>query len=91
VAQESLGARAEALGDTPVFWGHGTQDPAVPFSLAIIGRERILRSGVRVQAHDYPMGHWVSEEEMEDLRSWLGEVLPKATPLPAPGGSPPLP
>ena len=33
MAKEStLGAGPDALGSTPLFWAHGTQDPAVPFS-----------------------------------------------------------
>ncbi len=74
--QESLATGADALGETPLFWGHGTQDPSVPFPLALEGRKRIREAGGRIQARDYDMGHWVSPEEMSDLRDWLEQSIP---------------
>ncbi|MGW8268260.1 MAG: alpha/beta hydrolase [Longimicrobiales bacterium] len=73
---ESLDLGPAALGDTPVFWAHGTRDPAVPFSLALRGRARLQAAGVRMEARDYHMGHWVSPEEMEDLDRWLRREIP---------------
>ena len=75
VPEEILGAGPAALGDTPVFWGHGTKDPAVPFRLGLKGREKIREAGGSLEARDYPMGHWVAREEMDDLREWLEGVL----------------
>ena len=66
----------EDLGATPVFWAHGTHDPAVPFQLAISGRERLKGAGVALEARDYPIGHWVSPEELGDLKSWLEQSVP---------------
>ena len=66
----------EKLGDTPLFWAHGTEDPAVPFSLALSGRESIRAVGGKMEVKDYPMGHWVSPEEMEDLEAWLWREIP---------------
>ncbi|MCJ7627656.1 MAG: alpha/beta fold hydrolase [Longimicrobiales bacterium] len=74
--QESLVAGAAALSETPVFWAHGTQDPSVPFSSAIEGRNRIRKAGGSIHARDYDMGHWVSPEEMSDLRDWLEQSIP---------------
>lgn len=65
-----------ALGDTPIFWGHGTADPAVPFALAVRGRSRILEAGGRLEARDYPMGHGVIREEVADLADWLERAVP---------------
>lgn len=76
VAEEALEVGPEALGSLPIFWGHGTQDPAVPHALAVSGRERLRETEVALLARDYPMGHWVSPEEMEDLAGWLRGVLP---------------
>jgi len=76
VSPESLNLRPEALGDTPLFWAHGTQDPAVPFALALRGRERLQAGGVRMETRDYAMGHWVSPEEMKDLDGWLRRETP---------------
>ena len=74
--EKSLAGDPTALGNTPVFWAHGTQDPAVPFSLAVDGRRRLQEAGVVAHARDYPIGHWVTPEEMADLREWLEEKIP---------------
>jgi predicted esterase len=66
----------ENLAGTPVFWAHGTQDPAVPFRLALAGWERLQAAGVDLEAREYPIGHWVSPEELEDLGSWLETSVP---------------
>jgi phospholipase/carboxylesterase len=71
VNQEVLGIGPEALAGTPVFWGHGTQDPAVPHRLAEVGRKRLTAASVPMKAVDYPMGHQVSRQEAEDLTGWL--------------------
>lgn len=75
VSPESLGAELVRLNGTPIFWGHGIQDPAVPFYLAQEGRERLRGVGIGVEEKDYAMGHWVSQEEMADLRDWLEEEV----------------
>jgi phospholipase/carboxylesterase len=75
-SQESLPAQPEAIGETPLFWAHGTQDPAVPFSLALEGRKRIREAGGKLEARDYSMGHWVIPEEMSALRDWLEGTIP---------------
>ena len=63
-----------AAPGTPVFWGHGLQDPAIPHTLARKGRERLADAGVPVQARDYPIGHWIAPDEVFDaltfLRAW---------------------
>ena len=74
--EESLPEDPSALADTPIFWAHGTQDPAVPFSLAVEGRRRLQAAGIEADTRDYPMGHWVTPEEMEDLKGWLEGTIP---------------
>jgi phospholipase/carboxylesterase len=59
----------EAGGDaprTPIFWGHGTGDPAIPFALAEKGRNRLRRAGAPLIARDYRMGHWIDEAEVAE-------------------------
>lgn len=77
---EGLALPLDALAETPLFWAHGTQDPAVPFSLALKGWKAIRAAGGRLEAREYPMGHWVSPEEMEDLQVWLGREVSGFTP-----------
>ncbi len=59
----------------PVFWGHGVADPAIPFRLAERGRARLAELDVDLDAHDYPIGHWIAPDEMGDFGSWLEGVL----------------
>ena len=60
------------------FWGHGTSDPAIPFELALAGRELLVRAGADLEARDYAMGHGISPEELNDVVVWLkaGESKP---------------
>ncbi len=60
---------------TPVFMGHGSQDPIVPVELGIFTRDLLQEREIDVQWHTYPMGHSVSAEEISDLGEWLTELL----------------
>ncbi|HUG39184.1 MAG TPA: dienelactone hydrolase family protein [Longimicrobiales bacterium] len=60
---------------TPVFWGHGTADPAIPFTLAVRGRERLRAAALDLEARDYAMGHGISPDELRDASRWLEGVL----------------
>ena len=70
-----LGDEAADAAGLPVFWGHGTADPAIPFSMAVKGRDRLRAAGLTVQTRDYAMGHGISPEELRDARAWLEGVL----------------
>lgn len=60
-----------ASAQPPVFWGHGTQDPSIPFVLAVAGRRRLEAAGVPLESHDYPIGHWIDEAEIVHAASFL--------------------
>jgi phospholipase/carboxylesterase len=49
----------------PIFWGHGTGDPAIPFALAEKGRNRLRRAGAKLVARDYRIGHTIVPEEVD--------------------------
>lgn len=68
-------ATPETAGDLPVFWGHGTADPAVPFSLARRGRSKLRKAGAALESRDYAMGHGILPREVEDAVAWLEGVL----------------
>lgn len=59
---------------TPLFWGHGTGDPAIPISLAERGRSRLRRAGARMVARDYRIGHWIAEEEVAEAVAMVGSL-----------------
>lgn len=51
---------------TPVFWGHGLRDPAIPHALATKGRGRLREEGVPLQERDYDIGHWIDPQGVAD-------------------------
>ncbi|QSL64117.1 hypothetical protein MERGE_000272 [Pneumocystis wakefieldiae] len=67
----------ECNSKTPIFMGHGKNDPIVRFEY---GREsaRILREQLRLNvswnAYD-GLQHSVNEQELKDFSVWLGKVL----------------
>ena len=55
----------------PLFMGHGTQDPVVPFAAGELTAARMRQLGFDVAFHRYPMPHSVCAEEVRDLGDWL--------------------
>ena len=51
---ESVAVTTETVRGTRIFWGHGYQDGAIPFSLAETGRTRLREVGADLTARDYP-------------------------------------
>lgn len=81
----SVRPEAEALPGTRIFWGHGTADPSVPFSLAVEGRAALAGTGARLEARDYQIGHGIAPKEISDVVTWLSglaggaaETMPRA-------------
>lgn len=59
---------------TPVFWGHGEDDRAIPMALAERGRERLLQWGADLTSRNYDIGHWIAPEEVRDAVAWVDEA-----------------
>ena len=64
VADAKLDESGASPPDTPIFWGHGVGDPAIPISLAEVGRNRLRRARAKLVARDYRIGHWIADEEV---------------------------
>jgi len=60
---------------TPVFIGHGTQDPVVPFVLGQAVQSVLTTGQWPVEWHSYPIPHSVSPEEIADIGRWLQSCL----------------
>jgi len=59
----------------PIFLGHGTEDPIVPFMLGQITHSGLQQAGLAVSWHAYQgMPHSVCEEEIRDIQRWIGSV-----------------
>ena len=61
---------------TPIFLGHGTQDPVVPLALGEATYRQLQATGYAVEWHAYSMPHSVSPQEVADIAAWLRRVLP---------------
>lgn len=74
----STGAeRSDANALTPIFMGHGQQDPVVVIERGAASRDALRALGYEVEWHEYAMPHSVCMEEIEDLGRWLNRVLAK--------------
>jgi phospholipase/carboxylesterase len=67
--------RSKANKEVPVMMAHGTMDTMIPMSKGLRTRQALTRLGYPVRWHDYPMQHEVCMEEINDIRTWLLEVL----------------
>jgi phospholipase/carboxylesterase len=75
LAREFATDRDAANFTTPIYMAHGTQDPVVPFALGDESRRILEATGFRVEWHSYPMPHSLCEQEVADIRAYLGQVL----------------
>ncbi|MEA2515414.1 MAG: phospholipase/carboxylesterase [Thermomicrobiales bacterium] len=71
----SVSATPETVDGTRYFWGHGTQDPAIPFAHARTGRAALQAAGADLETHDYPIGHWIEPTELRDATNWLDRLF----------------
>lgn len=67
--------RSDANRLTPIFLGHGTQDPLIPLEASEMSRDLLKALGYDVEWHAYPMPHSVCMEEIRDINAWLLKVL----------------
>lgn len=67
----SFSATPESVGGTRIFWGHGRQDPAIPFAMAESGWAALRQAGADLEARDYPIGHWIEPAELTAAAEWL--------------------
>jgi phospholipase/carboxylesterase len=87
MARRSL-SRLKAFRDLPVFIGHGTKNPIVPFSSAR-GIQRLFNSvGADVRMESYATTHRIHPDMLRDVNRWIMDAVttePDALALPAQG------
>jgi len=59
----------------PIFAAHGKFDPVIPIQSWEHYVPLLKEHGFMVEAHQYPMEHSVSVEEISDISHWLQQVL----------------
>ncbi|HRO27938.1 MAG TPA: carboxylesterase [Luteimonas sp.] len=74
-AQSAAAALVDAAKTQPLFMGHGSQDPVVPFVAGQRSAEWMRGHGFEVEFHAYPMPHSVCIEEIRDIGDWLSRRL----------------
>jgi phospholipase/carboxylesterase len=67
--------KTDAVKGKPVYQAHGTQDPTVPLQFARMTRDFLQRTSVDLTYREYPVGHWVNQDELADLKDWFGRLL----------------
>jgi phospholipase/carboxylesterase len=75
LAPATAAERSDANALTPIFMAHGRQDDVVGIARGTASRDALRGLGYEVEWHEYPMGHSVCMEEIEDLNAWLLKVL----------------
>lgn len=59
----------------PIFMAHGDADDVVPINFARNSRKKLFRMGYDVRWTEYAMPHAVIPEEIEDIRTFLMQIL----------------
>ncbi len=68
-------APREAFAHLPIFVAHGTADPVLPIHYGRASRERLAGLPVSLTYREYPMGHEITAESLQDITTWLIERL----------------
>ena len=61
--------------DIPIMMAHGQLDPVIPVAKAIETRQGLTRMGYTIIWHEYPIQHTVCADEIQEIRSWLLQIL----------------
>ena len=74
---QPLIASNEELARLPFLVVHGTADMVLPIRYGRASRELLSSLPVNLTYHEYPIGHEVSQESLNDVTTWLTEQLDK--------------
>jgi phospholipase/carboxylesterase len=75
---DTLEAEAHpANSGVPVLMAHGSHDSVIPIAAGEASRDALRARGYAVEWRSYPMPHSVCGEEVEDIRQFLLQTLPK--------------
>ena len=63
------------MGSIEFFVAHGTGDPVIPVQFARRARGLLETAHARFDYKEYPMGHEISAESLQDFSLWLTNRL----------------
>jgi len=78
--EHALARQSPANARLPVFMAHGSHDPLIPISRAMIARDTLRKGNCQVQWHEYPMDHSACHEELVAAGRWIRTRLPAGSP-----------
>jgi phospholipase/carboxylesterase len=61
---------------TPIFMAHGNEDDVISLSLNKLSLEVLQTQHYDVRWHEYHMAHSVCLDEIDDIRTFLAQILP---------------
>lgn len=68
-------AAPERLRGLPVIVVHGTADQVIPIAMGRAIRDKLAALPVDLTYREYEMGHYVTQESITDIRTWLSDRL----------------
>ena len=72
---QTFAKRSIDVDSLPVFMAHGQYDDVIQIRFAEASRDAMVKQGLTVQWHAYPMPHSVNAEEIVAISEWLKGVL----------------
>lgn len=85
--EAGLPFRLQALAGHPVFEAHGARDEVIPVEWGRRSRDFFGGTSVDLTYREYPMGHEISQRELQDVSAWLTQVLDGTKASAEPGDS----
>lgn len=67
--------RWDALGGKSLFIAHGVHDPIIPVDFGRRAKQLFEKTNADLTYREYPMGHQISEESLDDIVNWLSPQL----------------
>lgn len=67
--------RLEEAAGHPFFQGHGTLDQVIPVRFGRETAEYLAQTPVDLTYREYPIGHEIGPQELEDMRGWMRSTL----------------
>lgn len=71
LASQFADGRMSLNAATPLFLAHGVDDPMIPYAFALKTQNILTQCGVAATLRAYPIGHTVSDDEIQELRDFL--------------------
>lgn len=68
-------AKAQVNAQIPILMCHGQQDAVLPMSMGKTSFTTLKTAGYAVEWREYPMGHEVCLEEIQEISRWLQDTL----------------